>query len=53
MEDAYPGDIVGLVNANSLRVGDTIYAGGPVQYPPIETFAPEHFVSARVKDSDR
>ncbi len=53
VERAYPGDIVGLVNANSLRVGDTIYAGPAVQYPPIESFAPEHFVSARVTDTSR
>ncbi len=53
VERAYPGDIVGLVNATSLRVGDTIYAGPAVQYPPIETFAPEHFATARVQDTSR
>ena len=33
VETAFPGDIVGLVNANALRVGDTIYAGEPVRVP--------------------
>ena len=29
----FPGDIIGLVNANALRVGDTIYVGEPVALP--------------------
>jgi peptide chain release factor 3 len=50
---AYPGDIVGLVNASALRVGDTIYEEQPVRYPPIASFAPEHFVVARATDTGR
>ncbi len=53
IDTAYPGDIVGLVNANSLRIGDTIYLEEPVQFPPIATFAPEHFAVATAKDSGR
>ncbi len=53
VEQAFPGDIVGLVNANALRVGDTIYAGPAVRFPPIASFAPEHFVSARAADTGR
>ena len=49
VETAYPGDIVGLVNAGSLAPGDTIYAGKPVQYPPMPQFAPEHFRILRAK----
>ena len=50
---AHPGDIVGLVNASALRVGDTIYAGAPVAYPRIASFAPEHFAAARALDVSR
>ncbi|WP_460794174.1 peptide chain release factor 3 [Nocardioides pacificus] len=50
---ARPGDIIGLVNASTLRVGDTIFDGQPVQYPPIASFAPEHFASVRAMDSGR
>jgi peptide chain release factor 3 len=50
---AYPGDVVGLVNAASLRVGDSLYADKPVTYPPIPSFAPEHFAVARAVDSGR
>ncbi|WP_435744176.1 peptide chain release factor 3 [Nocardioides sp. SYSU DS0663] len=53
VEQAFPGDIVGLVNANALRVGDTIYAGTSIEYPPIESFAPEHFATATVADAGR
>jgi len=53
VETAYAGDIVGLVNASTLQVGDTIYEGEPVRYPPIASFAPEHFVSARAVDTGR
>ena len=55
VETAYPGDVVGLVNATSLAVGDSLYAtdGAPVTFPPMPVFAPEHFVSARVADPSR
>jgi peptide chain release factor 3 len=53
VETAFPGDVIGLVNANALRVGDTIYAGEPVRYPPIASFAPEHFATVRAVDSGR
>ena len=33
IETAYPGDVVGLVNAAALGVGDTLYADQPVSYP--------------------
>ncbi len=53
IDTAYPGDIIGLVNALSLKIGDTIYLDEPVSFPPIATFAPEHFAVATAKDSGR
>jgi peptide chain release factor 3 len=50
---AYPGDVVGLVNASALRVGDSLYVGEPVEFPPIPSFAPEHFAVCRAVDSSR
>ncbi|HSK26931.1 MAG TPA: peptide chain release factor 3 [Jiangellales bacterium] len=51
---AYPGDIVGLVNASTLTAGDTLHAdGAPVRFPGMPSFAPEHFAVARAKDSGR
>ncbi|MGY1773943.1 peptide chain release factor 3 [Blastococcus sp. SYSU D00813] len=53
IETAFPGDVVGLVNAAALGVGDTLYVDRPVRYPPVTTFAPEHFSVARVADTSR
>jgi peptide chain release factor 3 len=53
VDTAYPGDIIGLVNASALRVGATIYEETPVQFPPIASFAPEHFMVVRAKDAGR
>ncbi|MDQ1501830.1 MAG: peptide chain release factor 3 [Actinomycetota bacterium] len=53
IDEAYPGDVIGLVNAADLRIGDTLYAAEPVAYPEIPTFAPELFSQARPKDSSR
>jgi peptide chain release factor 3 len=51
---AYPGDVIGLVNATALRVGDTLYADKPsVRFPGLPSFAPAHFAVARVKDLGR
>ncbi|EHR59223.1 peptide chain release factor 3 [Saccharomonospora cyanea] len=48
---AYPGDVIGLVNASALRVGDTLYAGKPaVRFPGLPSFAPAHFAVARPSD---
>ncbi|MDK8510492.1 peptide chain release factor 3 [Corynebacterium bovis] len=49
VEAAYPGDIVGLVNAGALAPGDTIYSGRKVQFTPMPQFAPEHFRTLRAK----
>jgi peptide chain release factor 3 len=50
---AYPGDIVGLVGAGDLRIGDTLYLGEPVRFPTLPTFAPEHFMVVRNVDASR
>ncbi|MEZ5210808.1 peptide chain release factor 3 [Gordonia sp. (in: high G+C Gram-positive bacteria)] len=53
VDTAYPGDVVGLVNAMALAPGDTLYIDPKVQYPPIPSFAPEHFSSLRVTTADK
>ena len=51
VDEAYAGDIVGLFDPGLFSIGDTICAPGMrVQYPPIPTFAPEHF--ARITQVD-
>jgi peptide chain release factor 3 len=53
VDEAYPGDIVALVNATDVRVGDTLYVDAPVEFPRLPEFAPEHFVTARAADTGR
>jgi peptide chain release factor 3 len=54
VEEAFPGDVIGLVNATALRPGDTLYAGDvPVEFPPIPSFAPEHFAVVRGQEAGK
>jgi peptide chain release factor 3 len=53
VEEAFPGDVIGLVNATALRPGDTLYAELPVEFPPIPSFAPEHFAVVRGKEAGK
>ena len=53
VEEAFPGDVIGLVNATGLRPGDVLHDGPAVRFAPMPRFAPEHFAVARVRDSSR
>ena len=53
VEEAFPGDVIGLVNATDVRVGDTLYAGPKVVFHGIPSFSPEFFATARVLDPAR
>jgi peptide chain release factor 3 len=51
LESAYAGDVVGLANPGVFAIGDTLFDGAPVRFPPIPAFAPEHFASVRSIDT--
>ena len=53
VDEAFPGDVVGLVNANGLQLGDTLYEAEPVTFPGIPRFAPELFTNARPRDTSK
>ena len=53
VDEAFPGDVVGLVNASALRVGDSLFLEKKVTFPGIPTFSPEHFMVIRAKDSSK
>jgi peptide chain release factor 3 len=48
--EAYPGDVVGVVNPGRLGIGDTLYAGAPVQYADVPRFPAENFAILRPSD---
>jgi peptide chain release factor 3 len=47
LERAWPGDVIGVVNAADLRVGDTVYSEHPVLFPPAPRLDPSRFAVAR------
>ncbi len=53
LDDAWPGDVIGLANAAALRPGDTLYRDVPVEFPPIPSFSPEYFSVVRGKDPSK
>jgi peptide chain release factor 3 len=50
VDEAWPGDIVGIFDSGKLRVGDTLSAGDPLRFAGIPRFAPEHFGQLRLRD---
>ncbi|WP_377552505.1 peptide chain release factor 3 [Micromonospora zhanjiangensis] len=50
IDEAYPGDVIGLVNATALGIGDTLHDGPAVAFPPLPSFTPEHFAVLRAAD---
>ncbi|MFE4105111.1 peptide chain release factor 3 [Almyronema epifaneia] len=43
LEEAYPGDVIGLNNPGVFAIGDTIYQGRRLEYDGIPCFSPELF----------
>ena len=48
---AWPGDVIGLINAGELRPGDAVHLGPPVRWPAIPAFAPSCFRVAFCSDT--
>lgn len=53
MDEAYPGDIIGVVCPGELRLGDTLFQGEPIRYPGVPQFSPEVFASVTCPDTSR
>ena len=49
-EEAVAGDIIGIPNHGTLRVGDTLYEGAGVRFTGIPDFAPEILRTVRLDD---
>jgi peptide chain release factor 3 len=50
LEEAYAGDIIGLHNHGSIRIGDTFSMGEDFRFTGIPNFAPELFKRIRLRD---
>ncbi|MCG8672362.1 MAG: peptide chain release factor 3 [Pseudomonadales bacterium] len=50
LEEAWPGDIIGLHNHGTIQIGDTFTAGEKINFTGIPHFAPELFRRVQLKD---
>ncbi|MCL7488624.1 MAG: peptide chain release factor 3 [Desulfobulbaceae bacterium] len=48
-KEAWPGDIIGIHNHGTIRIGDTLSEKEPLAFTGIPNFAPEHFRRVRLK----
>jgi len=49
-DEAQPGDIIGIPNHGTLRVGDTLSEGNKVRFTGLPNFAPEILRRVQLKD---
>jgi peptide chain release factor 3 len=50
VDDAFPGDIIGIPNHGVLQLGDTLTEGEELQFTGLPFFAPEMFHTVEVAD---
>ena len=50
VEDAWPGDIIGIPNHGTIRIADTFTEGEALSFTGVPSFAPELFRRVRLKD---
>lgn len=50
VEEAFPGDIIGLHNHGTIQIGDTFTQGENMKFTGIPNFAPELFRRIRLRD---
>lgn len=53
MDEAFPGDIIGLVCPGAFQLGDTLFNGEKIFYEALPQFTPEYFASLECKDTSR
>jgi peptide chain release factor 3 len=52
-EEAWPGDILGISNHGTLRIGDTLTEGEDIRVTGVPNFAPEILRRVRIEDAMR
>jgi len=50
VEEAFPGDIIGIHNHGTIKIGDTFTEREPLKFTGIPNFAPEHFRRVLLKN---
>jgi len=50
VDEAYPGDIIGIYNHGTIKIGDTFTEKEPLKFTGIPNFAPEHFRRVQLRN---
>ncbi len=50
VDEAYPGDIIGIYNHGTIKIGDTFSEKEVLKFNGVPNFAPEHFRRVRLKN---
>jgi peptide chain release factor 3 len=50
IDDAWPGDVIGLFDPGQYRIGDTLCESDNFEFESVPRFSPEHFAVVRSKD---
>ncbi|MEI8173332.1 MAG: peptide chain release factor 3 [Deltaproteobacteria bacterium] len=50
VEEAYPGDVIGIHNHGTIKIGDTFTENEPLKFTGIPNFAPENFRRVRLRN---
>ena len=53
IEEAYAGDVIGVINPGLFAIGDTVSERDLGTFPPLPRFQPEHFALVRASRSDK
>jgi peptide chain release factor 3 len=53
IEEAYAGDVIGVINPGLFAIGDTVSERDLGNFPPLPRFQPEHFALVRATRSDK
>jgi peptide chain release factor 3 len=53
LDDAYPGDVIGVINPGAFSIGDTLSINGGFDFKPLPQFQPEIFARIYPKDVDK
>jgi peptide chain release factor 3 len=50
VDEAYPGDVIGIHNHGTIKIGDTFTEREPLKFTGIPNFAPENFRRIRLRN---
>ena len=53
IDEAYAGDVIGVINPGLFAIGDTVSETNIGSFPPLPRFAPEHFAMLRATRADK